>query len=375
MDPVEDLIIHSLYGQKRALMIKEIAQYCGLDRHTVSRRLDCMEILGQVRKLELGNSKRYYLNNTLSTYNLVDICSDLILVINDKWRVQYINKSAQELCNLLDKPVIGERVDDLKLELFSSPPVIEGLKKFDPLKISKIRLSYNFKETERFYEVSIMSIPFRPGFTSTVIIAVDSTEKEKLKKDLLTSEERFRLLFEFAPIAINEEDWSKVKEYIDNLTINGVSDLNQFFIQNPDQLKECICCIQILKTNTLSRKYFKQAFDSPISIKDDLIPYLSIESYDALRMAILSIYNEKPSHRYEIYVNNPRGKSLYFLIQSQIIQNDVSDMSKVFTVFQDITDFKLLQAELVQKQDIMFTILEELIHENYMLKEKFNFFH
>lgn len=375
MDHAEDLIIQSLYGQHRALMIKEIAQICGLDRHTVSRRLDRMEILGQVRKLEIGNSKRYFLNNTLSTNNLIDVCSDLILVINDKWRIQYINKSAQELCNILDHPIIGERVDDLKLELFSSHPVIEGLKKFDYQNISKIELSYDVRGIERYYEVSIMSIPFKPGFMSTVICAVDITEKVNLKKQLLASEERFRSLFEFAPVAINEEDWSKVKEYLDNLTRNGVLDLNLYLQNNPDMLIECISCIQILRTNALSRIFYQKAINMPLSVKMDLIPYLSQDSYDALRMVILSMYNKIPSHRYEIFVNNRGGKCQYFLIQSKVIKNDISDMSRVFTVFQDITDFKLLQSELVQKQEIMFTILEELIQENYTLKEKFNFFH
>jgi PAS domain-containing protein len=185
MDPVENLIIKSLYGQRRALMIKEIAQICGLERHTITRRLDKMEILGQVRKLEIGNSKRYYLSNTLPTFNLVDICSDLILVINEQWKIQYINKSAQELFNLLDRPVIGERVDMLNLEFFSSPPIINGLKRFDPRKISKIELSHRVYGIERWYEVSIMNIAFRPGITSIVLIAVDTTEREDIKKNYL----------------------------------------------------------------------------------------------------------------------------------------------------------------------------------------------
>ncbi len=375
MDHVEDRIIHSLNGQQRPLMIKEIAEICGMERHTVSRRLDRMEILGRVRKLEIGNSKRFFLNNSLPISNLVDISSDLILVINNQWRVQYINRSAKEFLNPLNRPLIGERVDDLKLELFSSPPVIEGLKRFDHHTISKIQVSCYLRGIERHYEISIIGIPFKPGTTSTVIIAVDISEKESLKKQLLESEERFRALFEFSPIAINEEDWSSLKEYLDTLSVGDISDLNEYLKCNPDELRECISRIQIIRTNKLSNYYYRKSSDTPLSVKHDILPYIHEESYDALRKAILSIYKDGTPQKCEISVNTRNGVNFHFLVHSKVIQNDFSNMSRVFTTFQDITDYKLLQTELTKKQEIMLTILEELIQENYTLKEKFHFFH
>ena len=375
MDPVEDAIIQSLYGQHRALMIKEIAQICGLERHTITRRLDRMEILGRVRKLEIGNSKRYYLSNTLPIVNLVDVCSDLIIVINEQWKIQYINKSAQVLFNLLDRPMIGERVDQLNLKLFSSAPVIEGLKKFDPQNISQIELPQEIQGTERWYEISIMNISFKPGITSIVLIAADITENKKIKQRLLESEERFRSLFEFAPIAINEEDWSQAKIYLDDIKRSGVTDLNEHLKQYPDLLKECICRIQIQKTNKLSRLYYQRTQDTPISVENDIFPYLTEESLDATRNMIISIYENITIQKFEISVETSTGEIKYFLVHQEVIQTDVYDMSRVFTAFQDITESKNLHKELIEKQEIMLDILEGLINENYDLKEKLHFFH
>jgi len=356
-------------------MIKEIAQICGLERHTITRRLDRMEILGRVRKLEIGNSKRYYLSNTLPIVNLVDVCSDLIIVINEQWKIQYINKSAQVLFNLLDRPMIGERVDQLNLKLFSSAPVIEGLKKFDPQNISQIELPQEIQGTERWYEISIMNISFKPGITSIVLIAADITENKKIKQRLLESEERFRSLFEFAPIAINEEDWSQAKIYLDDIKRSGVTDLNEHLKQYPDLLKECICRIQIQKTNKLSRLYYQRTQDTPISVENDIFPYLTEESLDATRNMIISIYENITIQKFEISVETSTGEIKYFLVHQEVIQTDVYDMSRVFTAFQDITESKNLHKELIEKQEIMLDILEGLINENYDLKEKLHFFH
>jgi len=166
-----------------------------------------------------------------------------------------------------------------------------------------------------------------------------------------------------------------VKEYLDNLKNNGIIDLNHYLEKNPDQLKECVSLIQIVNINKLSQLFYQKTQDTPIIVKTDVLPYLTEESMDTLRRMILSIYNNIPLQKFEISAFRPHKEIKYFLIHVEVIPSDTQNMSRVFSALQDITEQKMLQKELVEKQEIMLKILEELILENYDLKEKMHYFH
>jgi DNA-binding IclR family transcriptional regulator len=61
MDIEQKKILSILSLVKKPIMIKEIAELCGINRHTVARKLDTLEILGRVRKIEIGSAKKYTL--------------------------------------------------------------------------------------------------------------------------------------------------------------------------------------------------------------------------------------------------------------------------------------------------------------------------
>lgn len=52
---IYDQIIATLEEAQKPLLIKEIAERSGFNRHKVARNLDALEILGKVRKIEIGN--------------------------------------------------------------------------------------------------------------------------------------------------------------------------------------------------------------------------------------------------------------------------------------------------------------------------------
>ena len=67
--------------------------------------------------------------------------------------------------------------------------------------------------------------------------------------ELRKSENRYKALFEYAPISLWEEDLSLVKEYIDGLRDRGIIDFREYFDSHPEEIDVCADLIRIIDVN------------------------------------------------------------------------------------------------------------------------------
>ncbi|MDD1724407.1 MAG: PAS domain S-box protein [Methanospirillum sp.] len=368
MHDTDNLIIEALSDSPQALMITEIASKCGMNRHTIARKLDALEILGRVRKIEMGNSKRYYLSDAFPAFGLVDISSDLILVINERWEIQYINKSAQNILKLSRHPVIGERIDLLHLELFSDPRVIQGLKEFTPQKVSTFEVPYTFGGSDRWYEISIMNISLKPGVLLIILIAVDITENHRIKQELQENEARYRSLFENAPIAIAEIDYSPVHSYLKGIESLDIPDLKQYISQNPEERKRCISLLRILDINEKCREICRCLPGETVSMANDILPFLTRTSIDRIIGMILTLYRGILPSECELSSINELGEVKYYSIRISVVNPNDNELVRVYASFRNITESKMLYEELVKKKRELISVSEELVEQNNQIR-------
>ena len=87
-------------------------------------------------------------------------------------------------------------------------------------------------------------------------IRIDVTERRQAEEALERSEQRYRSLFEAAPISLWEEDWSEVKRIVDDLKAEGVTDLAQAFRERPELLEQAARGIRILNVNEATLKIY-----------------------------------------------------------------------------------------------------------------------
>src|SRR5262249_17032890 len=71
-----------------------------------------------------------------------------------------------------------------------------------------------------------------------------------------SEEGRYRALFENAPIAIWEEDFSQVKLFIDGLKSSGVADLEAHFREHPELVTECVRRVRVLDVNRRALEFY-----------------------------------------------------------------------------------------------------------------------
>jgi biotin operon repressor len=110
MDTHKQQIIEVLSKEKRPISISEIAKKSGMHRYAVARNLDVLEILGKVRKIQKGTAKKYFLFQSLPVSGLIDISSDLIIIVNPNLEIQYLNNAALRYFSLSPPQILGEKL-------------------------------------------------------------------------------------------------------------------------------------------------------------------------------------------------------------------------------------------------------------------------
>ncbi len=82
-------------------------------------------------------------------------------------------------------------------------------------------------------------------------------ELTKHRRSLQVSHDRFRHVFEHAPIGIWEEDWSALKPAIDTLRASGVTDFAHYFQEHPQQVETLISQIRTLDVNAAAVRIYR----------------------------------------------------------------------------------------------------------------------
>jgi PAS domain S-box-containing protein len=211
MDAQKVRIVNALSGLERPINISEIARKTNLDRHAVARHLDTLELLGKVKQIHIGQSKKYLLYPIIPVSGLIDISSDLILILDTANIVQYINKAAITFLGKSGRSIIGERLDTLNIPPFSEPVVIRNLETFSFEKTQKLEISYE----SQWFELTIIAFSLSQGISLVSIIASNISNKKSIEQELKWTQDKYSAAFQLSPdaITITDMESGRILEY------------------------------------------------------------------------------------------------------------------------------------------------------------------
>ena len=203
-----------------------------------------------------------------------------------------------------------------------------------------------------YYDQSISPLKDETGKVySLVSSGKDITAQIKAEEALFDSEKRFRVLFENSPIALWEEDYSKVKLAFDELKKSGVTDLREYLNKNPEELINFIKQIDIVNVNqavlditgTSSKEELMQNLPQLVTDRE---LYVWKEQFLAINDGAHSFQIES-SHK---TLNS--GEVKYTTMRLNLVPGYVDTWGKVLVSLSDITELKKTQAELnIAKQE------------------------
>lgn len=157
---------------------------------------------------------------------------------------------------------------------------------------------------------------------------------------LAATENQYERLFEMAPIALLEQDWSGIRKILDSLVASGVEDIKQHLAGRRDILLEMAASVRIIRVNRAAlslyrvenRKELAEHF-SPSGLTDE-----ELRNFRHWIIAFATgvnggFLNETSSRR-------RKGGQVYIRLSSAIMPENRKDWARVVTTIGDVSDRK-----------------------------------
>jgi signal transduction histidine kinase len=164
------------------------------------------------------------------------------------------------------------------------------------------------------------------------------------------SEERYRTLFENAPVAIWEEDFSQIKLLLEEWERQGVADLHGYLSQHPEFTMECVRRLQVLDVNKRAVEFY----DAPG--KAELIAATPRLFDDAalkiFRDEIVAFASGQAEFVAEVPTRTLTGAERIVEMKVMLLPTPADDWSQAIVSFVDVTERKRLAERSLEAQKL-----------------------
>jgi PAS domain S-box-containing protein len=166
----------------------------------------------------------------------------------------------------------------------------------------------------------------------------DITARKQAEQALAESEARYRGLFEDLPIAIWEEDFSAVKQRLEALKREGVTDFRAYLAGHLEVVAECVALIKVVDVNKAALEM--QQAENKTELLTDLTKILPGETYELFMNELVQIVEGKTQFSWEGINQTLKGNWKTLSLNWVAIPGHENDLSRVIVSIVDITERK-----------------------------------
>ena len=193
----------------------------------------------------------------------------------------------------------------------------------------------------------VYKFPVRNGSGEVVGLGGIGIEvTERARADMLRrSDERYRSLFDQAPISIWEEDWAEAKELVDRLKSNGVVDVETHLLNQPELLERIAWEVVVVDFNDATVDTYRapdKASFWPIAIQN----FATTSHWDAFRQSVSAFARGETKVVVQAWEKTYDGGDIFVRDTLFIPPRYRDDWARVVRVVEDITEAHTLAAQL-----------------------------
>jgi diguanylate cyclase (GGDEF)-like protein/PAS domain S-box-containing protein len=307
------------------------------------------ELIRRIQDLEKRCRRAEDALRTLEDQNrlLGDSAPFGIIVIETEGRVYGAN---QKMLNFLAWP---SDQDVTELNLLQYPPLVDSgvadsfrlcLEK--KTRIVSDHFCQQISEGCEHLRYHICPVVEPDGSLSGIIAFVeDVTELKLAEESIKASEKKYRLLFESAPVAMIERDASELKQHLNQLRSEGITDLPGYFIQNPQEVARCMGLIKTVDCNTafldLMEAQTRDEIDGGFRVSNNAEEFMRMA-----REIILMVAEGNLSDEREATFLTLKGTQKSVLGRSLPLSGHEDTLSRIIIAMVDITKRKQVEEAL-----------------------------
>ncbi|WP_445502876.1 diguanylate cyclase domain-containing protein [Microvirga sp. G4-2] len=187
-----------------------------------------------------------------------------------------------------------------------------------------------------------------------VLVAIeDVTERETARRELAVSETYARGLFEHSPVSLWVEDFSAVKQLLDDVRRQGISNFRTFTDVHPEFVSRCMSEIRVIDVNRHTLELF--AAPDKKTLLGNLSEVFREEMQDHFREQLIDLWHGRIFQQREVVNYSLAGDELHLHLQFSVLPGYEQDWSLVQVALTDITARKRAEAylEYLGKHDVL----------------------
>ena len=174
------------------------------------------------------------------------------------------------------------------------------------------------------------------------------TQEKEIELAQKESEARFRILFDNSPISLHEEDFSAVKQRLDDLLDEGVVDFDSYLCEHPDIVLECAQLVRVVDVNNASLRLFGAACKEDMLINlASSFPKMGLEAF---RSELVLIASGASHFEMETINQTLDGRMITIQMNWTAFPGHESDLSKIIVSILDITEQKRAEAAIRESE-------------------------
>jgi PAS domain S-box-containing protein len=182
MSPGQEItgrILRTLRFRPKGMTITEIARALSMNRNSVSKHLEVMQVAGQVESRLVGNAKVYSVAQRVPLSAFLCFTQNLILVLDADLTIIQANDQFLRHFGRTKEDLLGQNIRDAALPVVSTPgtlAVIEGLEREQVITDVCCRID---SDRESFYQMQVIPTTFEDGEKGCTIVFEDITERKR----------------------------------------------------------------------------------------------------------------------------------------------------------------------------------------------------
>ncbi len=205
-----------------------------------------------------------------------------------------------------------------------------------------------------------------PGYEASwerVLVAIeDVTPREAARRKLDRSENYARALFEHSPVSLWVEDFSAIRELLEEVRAQGISDFRVFTDVHPEFVGRCMQEIRVIDVNRQTLQLFGAADKATLLkrihevFRDDMTRHFTEQ--------LIELWNGKLFQQREVVNYTLGGDKLHVYMQFSVLPGYEHDWSQVQVALVDITARKKAEAylEYLGKHDVLTKLMNRAFY-------------